>query len=61
MPLIGYIFGHEVLDKIKSFFVIRVYRVPFERRSIPLLDSLRVVDVVDFHDTLKTDSIKENK
>ena len=61
LPLIGYIFGHEVLDKIKSFFVIRVYRVSFERRSISLLDSLRVLDVVDFHDTLKIDSIKENK
>lgn len=42
IPIIGYLFGSEVKDKVKSFFVIEVVKVKSNIvRDFPSLDSLR--------------------
>lgn len=46
-PLIGYLFGHEVKDKVKSFFVIQIYRIYQDKEFHDFVynDSLRVEDI----------------
>ena len=49
IPLVGYLFGTETRDKVKSFFVIDVY--PIEQgleNSFALQDSLAVEDIVRY-------------
>lgn len=46
IPYVGYLFGKESRDKVKSFFVIEVY--PIEHNlpnNFPLQDSLRIDDI----------------
>lgn len=47
LPLVGYLFGHEVKDKVKSFFVIQIYRVQRDTvfHDFVYNDSLRVEDI----------------
>lgn len=49
-PLIGYLFGHEVRDKVKSFFVIEIYRIKRDTvfHDFPYTDSLRVEDIAKY-------------
>lgn len=46
-PLIGHLFGHETRDKVKSFFVIQIYRVSRDTifHDFPYNDSLRNEDI----------------
>lgn len=45
-PLVGHLFGVESRDKVKSFFVITVYRVrDFRSSNFQDLDSLRLEDI----------------
>lgn len=45
IPLIGYFFGSENRDKVKSFFVIEVYPISRDTTHFPMLDSLRYEDI----------------
>lgn len=45
IPVLGYLFGSEHRDKVKSFFVIEVLPVVRDSVSFPVLDSLRLEDV----------------
>lgn len=50
-PFIGYLFGTESVDKVKSFFVIEVY--PIQQNldnNFPLQDSLMVEDKMRYED-----------
>lgn len=55
IPVIGYLFGTEHVDKVKSFFVIQVYKVARDSLDFPTLDSLRLKDVYDYED-IRTDT-----
>lgn len=45
-PLIGHLFGIEKKDKVKSFFVITVYRVKdFRSKNFSEIDSLKIEDI----------------
>ena len=48
VPLLGNLFKYDVKDKIRSFFVISVYRIDQEKKDIDKLDSLRKEDVRNF-------------
>lgn len=46
IPYIGYLFGRENCDKVKSFFVIEVYPIGQNLpNNFPLQDSLRIDDI----------------
>lgn len=53
LPFIGYLFGTEHVDKVKSFFVIKVY--PIESRldtlnNFPHQDTLRIEEIKEYLD-----------
>lgn len=48
VPLLGLLFKYDVKDKIRSFFVISVYRIDQKKRNLEKLDSLRKEDIRDF-------------
>lgn len=48
VPFLGNLFKYDVKDKIRSFFVISVYRIDQQKRDIDKLDSLRKDDVRNF-------------
>lgn len=62
IPFIGYLFGTETVDKVKSFFVIQIYRTsPKDSvfKDFPTLDSLMREDIKLYSrlkDTTETDS-----
>lgn len=46
IPLLGYLFGRESRDKVKSFFVIEVHPIePEKESSFPVQDSLHYEDI----------------
>ena len=45
IPFLGYLFGSEHRDKVKSFFVIEVLPIDRDSVSFPVLDSLRLEDI----------------
>lgn len=46
IPLLGYLFGRESRDKVKSFFVIEVYPIePEKENSFPVQDSLHYEEI----------------
>lgn len=49
-PLLGYLFSHETRDKVKSFFVIQIYKVPTDTifHDFPYNDSLRIEDITKY-------------
>jgi len=49
IPLLGNFFKYDVKDKIRSFFVISVYRIEPKKRDIDSLESLKKQDVRDFN------------
>lgn len=55
IPVIGYLFGTEHVDKVKSFFVIQVFKVQRDTVNFPVLDSLRIKEVYDY-ENIRTDS-----
>lgn len=51
LPLIGYLFATEHKDKVKSFFVIQVYKIPRQvPTTFPILDTLRIMEVNEYED-----------
>lgn len=56
IPIIGYLFGSEGRDKVKSFFVIEVVKVRNnDIQDFPALDSLRL-EVIERYEKVKQDS-----
>lgn len=45
IPIVGYLFGTETRDKVKSFFVIEVYPISSSDNSFLIQDSLMVEDI----------------
>lgn len=47
IPVIGYLFGNESIDKVKSFFVIRIHKTSVDTifHDFPYQDSLRNEDI----------------
>lgn len=48
IPLVGYLFGTETRDKVKSFFVIDVYPIARTENSFVVQDSLKNEDIVRY-------------
>lgn len=44
LPFIGYLFGSEKVDKVKSFFVIEIMKIQTQERTFKTLDSLMLED-----------------